>query len=297
MSAQPFRFTLISPYPTLTAIVRTLAPAYRCEVVALQAVLDEAREVTRQALKNSPDLFLSRGGTADYVRAMAGEVPVIALRTSALDLLAALQPFRGHIGHAAFFNYGSHLCGVADIAQALDMRIDEYVFHSQEEMSSQLWVARQHGTELIVGGQLTVRLATRADLACVLLETGEHSVHEMLREAINVAEVRRTLAGRTARLQTVLDNIAEGVIVSDENDRVETINRAAASLLNTPAEAAIGQPIAHIVPGTRAPTIRVKRTPEFGEVLDFGGRQLVANRVPILTGARCLGVVCTFSEA
>lgn len=88
----PFRLTLITPYHTLAALVVRLAPEYGCEVHTLEAVLDEVYQISEQCLAQQPEVLLSRGGTAEYLRSMVHDVPVVAIKTAPLDLLCALQP-------------------------------------------------------------------------------------------------------------------------------------------------------------------------------------------------------------
>ncbi|WP_170126565.1 sigma 54-interacting transcriptional regulator [Leminorella richardii] len=293
----PFRLTLITPYHTLAALVVRLAPEYGCEVHTLEAVLDEVYQISEQCLAQQPEVLLSRGGTAEYLRSMVHDVPVVAIKTAPLDLLCALQPFARSVRHVAFFNFGESMPGVADIARALDVRIDEYVFHTQEEMQGQLLLSRQLGADMAVGGQLTVRLAGELNFPCALLEAGEHSVRQILQEAANIADVRRTLSARSARLNTILNNIAQGIIVTDEQDRISVINPAAERLLNVEAADALGKPVSEVIPSSRAPQVRQSRQREQGELLETAGRTLIADRVPILDDSHCLGVVCTFADS
>ncbi|EJM9603364.1 TPA: sigma 54-interacting transcriptional regulator [Escherichia albertii] len=293
----PFRLTLITPYQTLSALVMRLAAEYSCAVHTLEAVLDEVYQISEQCLGQQPEVLLSRGGTAEYLRSVVQDVPVVAIKTAPLDLLCALQPFVHRIRHVAFFNFGESMPGVADIARALDMQIDEYVFHTQEEMQSQLLISRQLGAEMALGGQLTVRLAGAVQFPCVLLETGEHSVRQLLQEAANIAGVRRKLSARSARLNTVLNNIAQGIIVTDERDGISMINPAAERLLNVDATGTLGKPISEVIPLSRVPQVRQSGQREQGELLETAGRTLVADRVPILDDGYCLGVVCTFADS
>lgn len=196
--ASSFKLTLISPYPTLTALTSRLAPEYNCEVTTVEAVLDEARNIVIDSLPTRPDVLLSRGGTAEHLRAVIHDIPVLSINTSALDLLCTLQPFAGDTRSVAFANFGSNLDGVADIARALNIKIDEYVYHSREELAGQILLAQQRGADLAVGGQLVVREAQNLGMHCVLLQAGEHAVREALREASSVAQMHRWLNRRNA---------------------------------------------------------------------------------------------------
>lgn len=93
-----------------------------------------------------------------------------------------------------------------------------------------------------------------------------------------------------------MNNIAEGVVVTDENDAIRAINPMAERLLGTTAEAALGQSIVKVIPSSRVPAIRESGQPEFSELLHVTGKTLVASRVPIISGSSVMGVVCTFAD-
>jgi hypothetical protein len=129
--ASPYRLSLVTPYSGLATMVARLAPDYGCRLQVLEAVFDEARDIAPQAMAAAPEGLLRRGATADRLRLAVGDVPVVRIADSPLDLMGLLRPFAGSIGHVAFFRFAAAMHGVADVAQALAMRIDEYVFHSQ----------------------------------------------------------------------------------------------------------------------------------------------------------------------
>ncbi len=296
MADASFKLTLVSPYPTLTELTNRLAPEYNCEVTTIEAVLDEARNLSVGEMAARPDVLLSRGGTASHLREAIQDIPVLSINTSALDLLAELQPFAAEVRHVVFPNYGQKLSGVREIARVLDIEIEETVYHSREELAGQVLLARLKKADLVIGGQLVVSEARKNDLPCVLLEAGEHSVREALREARDIAEMHRRLNRRNAWLNTILSNIAEGVIVTDEHDHIVVTNPTAERLLGVAADKAIGRPIGEIIPNSRAPAVRRSQQAEFGELLNVSGKMLVASRVPIASGDAVVGVVCTFAE-
>ena len=81
-------------------------------------------------------------------------------------------------------------------------------------------------------------------------------------------DLRRTnlaLDGRRRYIETVLESLSTGVISTDENARVTTINRAAVAMLGLPDTPATGTPIADVVRGPQSSEItalcrRARRT-------------------------------------
>lgn len=91
----------------------------------------------------------------------------------------------------------------------------------------------------------------RGDLDARLFVTSRDEVGKLTRTFNNMGEQLRdkvsTLDQQRSRLATVLELMADGVLITDGDGRVQLINPAAADLLNTGEEAALGQTFAQVV--------------------------------------------------
>lgn len=94
--------------------------------------------------------------------------------------------------------------------------------------------------ERMAAGDLNVHLlpSTRDEIG--VLTRAFNQMAERLRETVN------TLSEEHSRLVTVLEAMADGVVITDGDGRVRLINPAAVRLFNTAAGAAIGQPFAAV---------------------------------------------------
>jgi len=95
-----------------------------------------------------------------------------------------------------------------------------------------------------------VQRMTRGDLSARLLPI-PHGEVGVLTQAFNQMAARlqgmiTTLVEERGRLTAVLDNMADGVVITDGEGRVRLINPAAARLLSTDEEAALGRPFAQV---------------------------------------------------
>lgn len=91
----------------------------------------------------------------------------------------------------------------------------------------------------------------RGDLDARLFVSSRDEVGKLTRTFNNMGEQLRdkvrTLDEQRNRLATVLELMADGVLITDGDGRVRLINPAAADLLNTREEAALGQTFAQVV--------------------------------------------------
>ncbi|MDR2820727.1 MAG: sigma 54-interacting transcriptional regulator [Desulfovibrio sp.] len=295
---EPFTFAVIAPYGNLAGLAKKVAADMPCTLVVRdQVALEEAADAAQELVASHvPDVILSRGGTAAYIRKRV-ETPVVGISTTALDLLRTLFPFAGQIRHVAFFNYLEPMIGVDLVGQTLGITIDEYFFYGQDDLFACMLRAKMQGAELGIGGVLTARMHEICGVRGIVLEAGEDAVARALREAISIAEVNRVAQQRQARLYTILDTIAEGMLVTDETNTITLINTMAERLLGVSAEQALGRKGQDVIPNTRTLRVLQSGIAEINEIQDAGKFTIVTSRVPIIAENRPVGVVCTFSEA
>jgi two-component system phosphate regulon sensor histidine kinase PhoR len=90
------------------------------------------------------------------------------------------------------------------------------------------------------------------DLDARLFPTSRDEVGQLTRAFNHMADRLReqvtTLAEERGRLAAVLDHMADGVLITDRNGQVELINAAAARLLDTSEERAMGHSFAQVAP-------------------------------------------------
>lgn len=294
----PFLFSLIAPYGNLAAVFSKMTVGLPCVLSIHEGVsLDQAAELAvREVEENRPEIIFSRGGTADYIRSTV-DVPVVSIPTTALDLLRTLQPFAGRVRKVAFFHYQHLMPEVHLVADILGIAIDEYTFHTREEMVSRLVEAKARGAELALGGILVIRMRDATGLEGVLVEAGEDAVQRSVTEAFSIARVRRVELQRQARMRTILDSVTDGILATDESGALTLINPTAEKLLGVSAEDALGRDARTVVPNTRTAEVLRSGQAELNEIQDMGETTIVTNRVPIMVGGKAVGVVCTFTEA
>ncbi|MDR1242394.1 MAG: sigma 54-interacting transcriptional regulator [Deltaproteobacteria bacterium] len=293
-----FSFSLIAPYGNLATLFTKVAAGMPCIYsIHENLTLDEASAAARQVVKDEhPEVLLSRGGTADYIRSSVN-VPVVDILTTGVDLLRALQPFVGKIRRIAFFHYKNMLPEVDTVAVILGITIDQYTFLNREELFSRMVEAKAKGAELGFGGRLVAYMREICEIDGILVEVGEDAVQRALNEAFSIARIRRAELFRRARMLTIINSIAEGIIATDETNALTLINPTAERLLGVNADEVLGIDAREIVPNTRTAKVLESGVPELNDIQDMGGTTIVTSRVPIILDGKTVGVVCTFSEA
>ncbi len=293
-----FRMTVMAPYKGLDAkVFRQTAKNLRCRLRFVDVAFEEAIPPAKCLSPDTCDIILSRGITVDVIK-QHSTIPVVPIDISAWDVLQALQPYTGHIRNAVFFRYGTPLPGLARVGEVLGMKIREYLYTSRNQMRLQLLQLNPADVDLFVArGTLISQWADAMGFATLEIIDGEISAKRTLLEAVNVARARRSERQRTARFEAILDAVGEGIVVYDEQGKVNLVNPSAAHLLKYSRNEALGKHIRTVMPGIFSPDAVTTGKAEQGRIQDVRGTTIVINRVPILFQGQNIGTVCSLSDA
>src|SRR5512134_1076831 len=97
-------------------------------------------------------------------------------------------------------------------------------------------------------------------------------------------------------LYRVLDSMTNGVIVIDRDGKILLYNVAAARLLGTTKEEAIGRNLLSVVPNSGLMNVLRTGEPETGRPQPHGSRTVIANRAPIFRDGELAGAVSVFQD-
>jgi transcriptional regulator with PAS, ATPase and Fis domain len=285
---------LVSTYPEMAKEFDSLAKQQGLTTYISFAALDEAVAVAKE-IEPRMDAILSRGGTAEYIR-RAVDIPVISIPITPFDVVRSIHSVSQQITEVAFFNFEQKMHGIRDIERMFNKTIYEYTFMNEQEVEEGVKGAKFRGIKVVIGGIVTVQLAQKHGLEGVLIKCGEASVYPAMLEAIHVSQVRRIERSRAVRLKVVFNSIAEGIIVTDEQNQVVIYNPAAERIFQLPENEVIGKNVQDIIPNTRMHKVFATGEPEMACLQEIHGGNIATNRLPIFLDDKPVGVVSTFSE-
>ncbi len=106
-------------------------------------------------------------------------------------------------------------------------------------------------------------------------------------------EIATLLQERTATLEA----IREGIMAIDGEGLITTVNQAAFDTLGLPPDPGIvGKPVKEILPETRMLDVLRTGKSQLDKVLNFDEKEIIVNRIPIITNGRVTGVVSSFRD-
>ncbi|HTY25307.1 MAG TPA: ATP-binding protein [Desulfomonilaceae bacterium] len=144
------------------------------------------------------------------------------------------------------------------------------------------------GTQKIAAGDLDVYIEPTADDELgVLVRSFNKMTADLRRGREELVRVNLDLESRRKYMETVLKNIAAGVLAIDSERRVTTINESAGRLLGITASAPLDRPLKEILP-----TVSAEAVGEILEELMESGSEAIEHQLTLSFPDRALSLLC-----
>lgn len=290
------RIVMISPFKDLEEAARQVAEELNIPLEIYKGGMDTSSDAIDRLVGPEVDVFISRGGTSDYI-AHHYSAPVVNINTGLYDIMESCEEARKISRNIAITSFGKPFIGMRLLEKAMDITITELVFHSQANLEKLIADLSNEGDYCVVGGGQTVPEAQKNGLPAVFLRASRETIREVLLQAVEVARLRREEKRRAYRLKAILDSVYDGIIAVDSDGKLEIINPAAERMLNITASQSIGRQANLVIPNTRLSEVLHTGKAEIGELQDLGNVHIVTNRVPIKVDTEIMGAVATFQDA
>jgi two-component system nitrogen regulation sensor histidine kinase NtrY len=155
------------------------------------------------------------------------------------------------------------------------------------------------GTRRVAAGDLTYKVQAKADDEIgILVDSFNQMTEDLARSKVELTRAYQELQvsnveldRRRGYMETVLQTVAAGVLSLDAGGRVNTVNRAAATMLGRPADAILHRPLAEALHGEAlAPLCRLL------ERCSAGGREIASQQVTLTLAGRPASLMVTVSS-
>lgn len=290
------RIVMISPFKDLEKAARQLAKELHIELEVYPGSMDEARLAIDKLTGREVDIFISRGGTADYI-ARHYSTPVININTGLYDILESCEEARKISRTIAITSFAKPFVGIPLLEKTMDITITEIIFHTMDDIERRIADLANEPDYCVIGGGPSVHAARKYGLPAVFLRAGNDTIREALLRAVEVAALRYEEKRRSYRLKAILDSAYDGIIAVDAEGNIELMNPAAERMMDVNTAQAIGQKADLVIPNSRLNRVLSTGKAEIGELQHLNNMDIITNRVPIKDDTEIMGAVATFQDA
>ena len=271
------------------------------QVDTYQASLSEGVAIARRAEAEGVDAIVSRGGTAEMIKKSGIRTPVIEIPITAPDLVQALIDAKRITGREnpriAVLAFENMMYDIELFSRLLDLHLMIYELGTGEDIPDAVRRAAADSVDVVVGGNMTARLAAASGLHTLILTSGDAALRGAFQEAEKVAAARMLEKEKTQQFQVLVDYSMEGIIGVDRDNIVRVFNPAAAKILRMSASSAIGRDIREILPAHYVDGCMQQGREYRGDILLLNQINVLLNLAPIKVADEITGAIITFQEA
>ena len=289
---RPMRIAIIATYPQMSQLVIGLAKQMNLEVEDHYASFEEAAKVAVN-IEHSVDAILSRGGTAEYIK-QAVNIPVITIPITPFDLAKIIWSLDENIKKVAFSHFDRKLYGISEMEHRFGVRIYDYAFKNREDIQTNLEDAVSKGVTTIIGGNLITTMAQKMSLDGIEISAGAESVYEALSKTLQILYEKEKERKKAIQLSIALDSISNGILITDEQNKVALCNKPAEILLGTSCQP--GTPVPERFPGIPAKYLKNRLKSPEQTLLRMKDHTLSATFSPVFLNERYKGIVATYED-
>lgn len=263
--------------------------AVQARVSHIDASFEDAVHAVRALHARSPvDALVAAGASGAWIRERVA-IPVAMIEVRGVDLLGALARARDLSPHVALVTFGGAPVQLAQFDRAFGAGIATFSYQDESDAPACIQAMLAAGIGAVVAPGLVADLADAAGIASVLLYS-DAAVIQALGESLLMAQQRLSDRTRHQRLETILQQLQDGVVAVDCDQRIQALNPAMASLLGTAASELHGRSLASVAPLLdMAGTLALREASE--AVVHLPTRTQVVRRAPIIENGEMTGAL------
>ncbi|MBR1830247.1 MAG: PrpR N-terminal domain-containing protein, partial [Atopobiaceae bacterium] len=178
--------------------------------------LDEGVRAAIDHLLEPYDLILSRGGTADLLRKEL-DLPVLDIKTSAFDVLQAVQLSEGISGKRAVVGFSGITDAARTTSDVLQLGLDIFTLVDEGDVHDVTKLMREQGYSTVLCDVISSTVFREAGFNTILVTSGAESVRDSIDEAIRTARHIGKARDENAFLREVIRNHGGDTVIFHED--------------------------------------------------------------------------------
>lgn len=285
-------------FSRLKEVFRAIVPSYAADadVHIVDRGFDDALAAIRDYERaQGVDAVVAAGSNGAFLRRHLA-LPVILVTLTGFDVLKALATARRQSRRIGIITHGTTHPELLEFQQHFGLEVEHFAYESAADAQRRVSDLAARGVRAIIGPGLVTDLAEQAGVTGVFLYS-RGSVEQALDSAIEISRIGRIEAARRERLDTILQQLDEGVVAVDMEERVQSFNPAMERLLGIAADRVEGRRLSQIATQLGLRDTLASGATELGGVQRIGSRTLVTNRIPIREQGVQTGAVMTLQDS
>lgn len=283
-----------APYKEIADTVINIAKQLNMNVRVETVVMEESIEIAKEAEKNGVEVIISRGATTATLKRECN-ITILEMYENNLELLKGIQEAAKFGKNIALIWYNEIPYKEELLYNLLQINVNFYGYETKYDVEDLVNRAIENGADVIIGGIYTVSFAEKLGKKGIIIGCDEQSIAWTLKQAQHIIDIKKQEAIKRTRIETIIQNVHDGIIAVNQNGIITTFNPMAESILKIKASEAIGRSVKDVLPNARLSDV-LEGDDQIGEIQDMATAIISTNRVKMKIRDKVVGAVATFQD-
>lgn len=296
------KIAVISPSSRLTAIVRDVSLQRPLPLVIAQASQLNAVETARALIAEGACVLISRGKTAELLRA-SFPLPVVEVRHTFFDCYHAWQKARLLSEKVVFLATSEAYLQILNKSRPFLDNVEVCAinpFDTLEQTEGKISALVAAGFKVAIGGLSLQEAVMAQGMSYVMSDADADATREAIDEALHLLKIdeererkRVELQSRYTMIGAILDSVSEGIFSVDQQRTITNMNYVAREFL---APLAIGQRVSDKLMLSYLHQVFDSGESLTGVLMELGPTPLTLSITPIKADGEVTGAVTTLQK-
>lgn len=212
----PIHVLAIAPYESMTVSLAHAAEYFpNIRLDAHTGDLEEGVDIVKRLDQDSYDVIVSRGGTADMIRAIT-DVPVVEIEVSVYDVLRTIKLSENYTDQFAVVGFPAVTENAHILCNLLRLEAPIETVYDAEGAAAALERLKEKDIHTVICDKVTHSFARAKGFNALLITSGENSIQQALQEAEAQGNTFRRTRNENLFLRNILSRDSRQCIIYDE---------------------------------------------------------------------------------
>jgi transcriptional regulator, propionate catabolism operon regulatory protein len=258
--------------------------------------IDNVVSITKEYLsKDNIDVIISAGGNLDILKRNFIRIPIISITPSDYDLLKAIYISSQLDKDVVILSFHRGIELLDDVKELFKIKMRQEVIMSVDQAKETIKMLKDEGITNVIGGSLVSKLCKELGMSCTYINSNE-TIIKAIKEAEQVAQSIKLEQRNNRLIKTVLDLSENGLIVTDNNNKIQLLNQSAKIIFKLEGKDMLGKRVDNLFKSEKLSEIFTNKEAIYNKTVKLENTHIVFNRIPLISDGKNEGLVISFND-
>lgn len=204
--------------------LRSFSDAYTDIEFLVSDTVNNSKIVEKYIEENEVKIMAARGKTASLLKKTFPKINVIEIPISPYDVFRSLEKDIQSLKSVAFITTKAEVKDLELLGKMINIKLINFLNIPEAEIEKYIFKAREMKAELILGGAIVRRVGDALGVDVTTLKLSSESINRTISETYLIKRIIDTEKGNSIFLESIFNNIVEGLVVTDLDFNIKKIN-------------------------------------------------------------------------